>query len=735
MISLIAPLLALTAFQDRGDRGDPVFETRSTHRLHHLALEVTDVRHVDPSTGRVLQTATDPYGNDVDLNRLLTEERIARRDADGKLSHELVPLVEAARPGDWLDVVFWLVEPEHTDYFTLIGDHVAAGVSPKDARQLVLAYANETYDPLNQAFADRLRAAGYTLGSTGEFCPVVFATMPAGDVRAWAADAQVDCAYHAFGQGEPELDVAMGTMRTSNVHDQGVTGASGPTAVLVNDCGEVTDTHAWLPAVINKSSGPSSHASGVAGNICADNGSTLNGAAKGLPVLYSADGCSDQGAMDAWSWGMQQGIDLGNCSWWNFNKGSIVFLDRFFDHTIRNFNVMMFKSNGNQGGTGLPYATTPGNGYNVTSTGNYFAGGSVGWGDDFMTGASSYWNPVEGHEKPELAAPGESVTTTNANGGTQIFGGTSSASPLTCGVAVLLCNQQPALLANITGVKAALMAGAWHNVEGSAPLSDKDGAGGVHATASHALVRDGQFESGTFTNASFNGGVYDKQVFLNRQDPTRIITLWFSNPDTALTTDLLDMDLDMTVLDPLGQVVASSANAFNPFEILELTPKMNGLYTIRLTRIRFNGTSEPYTIAWSSRLDAAVADVAFSSATPSSGTNLAVDFRSRYESNVPYVALLSAKPPGGTFPLIAGCALPIFKDRWTRASLGNALGLYASGFTGTLNGQGQASGTFFVPSGASWIGTTFNVTMFTHQVGQPLMIREIAPANSFTIVP
>jgi hypothetical protein len=127
--------------------------------------------------------------------------------------------------------------------------------------------------------------------------------------------------------------------------------------------------------------------------------------------------------------------------------------------------------------------------------------------------------------------------------------------------------------------------------------------------------------------------------------------------------------------------------------------------------------------------------VSFSTSTPSLGTSLTVDFQSRYESNVPYVGLLSAKPSGGTFPLVAGCALPIFKDRWTRASLGNQLGLYASGFTGTLDGQGNASGTFFVPGGASWIGTTFNVTMFTHQVGQPLMIREIAPASSFTIVP
>ena len=38
----------------------------------------------------------------------------------------------------------------------------------------------------------------------------------------------------------------------------------------------------------------------------------------------------------AWSWGMSQGISFGNCSWWNFQRGSIQFLDRYFDYITRN---------------------------------------------------------------------------------------------------------------------------------------------------------------------------------------------------------------------------------------------------------------------------------------------------------------------------------------------------------------------------------------------------------------
>jgi hypothetical protein len=720
--ALLLSVLALVASPT-----DPLAESETVHELPQLGLKVIEQRWVDPVTGVVLRSARDQNGRAVlDLEALVQRERMLARERFGKLSNDLIARLAQAQPEEPIDVVFWLAEPAGLDLAGLMRDEVAAGRSVADARQLALATARAVHEPANQAFAQRLLAAGFSVTLVGDYWPDVFATLPASAVRAWAAEPEIDLAYRHFKDGGPELDWAQGTMRTHVVHDLGITGATGPTKVFVNDCGEVTSTHSWLPPVIHGTANSvQSHPCGVAGNICANNGSNLFGAAKGLPQLYSYDGCGDDAlAQTAWSWGMGQGIDLGNCSWWNGSMGSIVFLDRFFDYTIRNFSVMLFKSNGNQGGTGTPYATTPGNGYNMISSGCYNDGNNWNWTGDAMASYSSWWNPVEGHEKPEVATPGDIVTTTGTSGtSTQSFNGTSSASPLTCGVATLLCNEEPSILASMTTLKAALMVGAWHNVEGAQPLSDVDGAGGVHAAASDSLLRNSQYEAGVFTAASFPSGVYNRSVPLIAGLETRIIALWFSDPDAAYSTDLLKMDLDLTVLDPSNAVVASSANTKNPFELVQFTPAVTGTYTVRLTRQKFLGTSEPYTIAWSTKLDAGVGQIkALNTATI--GGNLQLEFTDRYDPNVGYTALASWSTLPSYYPLSNGWVLPIAFDRLARL----AQSTLSTGFTGTLSSAGKASATLHLPNLSNLIGQTFYVSFYTYPVGNPGSARGVAQA-------
>ena len=721
----IALLVTLTSLL-----GSPSADGAAAASVHELPLQglvVTEQRRVDPLTGVVVRTAHDQSGRAVpDLDALLERERLLRRARDGKLSHDLVELLERTGPEELVDVVFWLVEPAELDLALLLGEELSAGRTPAEARQLTLATARAVHEPANRAFARRLEAAGFTVGLVGDYWPDVFATLPAGAVRAWAAEPEVDLAYRRFKEGGPELDWAQGTMRTHIVHDLGVTGATGPTKVLVNDCGEVTTTHAWLPPVIKgTTSSVQSHPCGVAGNICANNGSNLFGAAKGLPQLYSYDGCGDDAkAQAAWSWGMGQGIDLGNCSWWNGSMGSIVFLDRFFDYTIRNFSVMLFKSNGNQGQTSTPYATSPGNGYNMISVGCYNDGDSWNWTGDAMASYSSYWNPAEGHEKPEVATPGDVTITTGTSGtSTQTFNGTSSASPLACGVGTLLCNEKPALLGSMTTLKAALMVGAWHNIEGAQPISDKDGAGGVHAAASHSLLRSNQYESGTFTAASFPGGTYDRTIDLIAGLETRIIALWFSDPDAAYSTDLLKMDLDLAVLDPSNQVVASSASTKNPFELVQFTPAVSGTYTVRLTRQKFLGTSEPYTIAWSTKLDAGVGQIRLLNTATVGGT-LQLEFADRYDPGAGYAALASWSTLPSYYPLANGWVLPVALDRLSRLST-STLG---TGFSGTLGSNGKAAASLKIPNMPNLAGFTFYLSFQTFTPGNPSSTRGVARA-------
>jgi hypothetical protein len=725
--AFVSCLSFLTSQQD----SEALASTRVEHQLPHLGLTVIEERRVDPLTGRVVREARDASGGAVDFDALRAREQTLEIAENGKLSRDLVAHVAALPPDAPVSVVFWLREPAHPDYVELMQSHVAAGIDPQTARQLVLDTARDACAPGNASFAARLRAAGFDVTAIGEFWPDVFTTLPASALRSWASDEAVDLCYYAFTEGGPLQQFAQGTMRTFNVHDAGITGATGPTKVLVNDCGEVNGTHPWLPPVIKGTNhSVSSHASGVAGNICI-NGGGYTAAAMGLPQLYSYDGCgSDLLAQQAWTWGLSQGIDVGNTSWMNGNNaGSIVFLDRYFDYTIRNFSVMLFAAIGNNGLTGT-LTVSPANGYNSVSSGAYNDHDTLDWVDDTMAVYSSWKNPIEGHEKPELVAPGDQCVSTSWPSGTQIFAGTSSASPLTCGVGVLVLNTQPALLASMTTLKAALMVGAWHNVEGSVVLSDKDGAGSVHAAASCALVRDGHYETGTFTAGSFPGNVYDKQIALDRGDETRIIALWFSNPDSAYSTDVLEMDVDLAVLDPNNIVVASSANAFNPFELVQFVPTKTGVYTVRLTKTKFLGTSEPYTIAWSTRQDAAVADVTFTG-TPSLGTNLQTNFRSRYDKNVSFLGAVSLYSSPSTIPISAGRVLPLGRDRFALYSLGNNLPTFLSGYWGTLDATGQATGTFKIPNDAHYLGLTFFVSMYTYPSGGGA--RDTSPAAQFLI--
>lgn len=699
------------------------------YELPNLGKVVIEERRVDPQLGVVIREARDQLGEIVQLDALRLEERRLAIAASGKISHELVPILDAAEGSDPIHVVFWLVEPEGTpDFADLIQHYATVGLDAESARALTLALAEEHFAPGNQAFADVVRDIGGEVDLVGTYWPDVFATLTADQVRTLALRPEVDMAYYAFTEGGPELDHAQATLRTANVHDAGVTGATGPTKVLVNDCGNVPTTHPELPPIVlMNSNSASSHPAGVAGNI-GRNHPTEWGAATGIAQLYSADGCgNDALAQTAWTWGLQQGISLGNCSWWNFNKGSIVFLDRYFDYTIRNFSVMMFKSTGNQGNTGTPYTTSPGNGFNMTNSGCYNDGNDQDWSNDVMASFSSYWDPIEGHVKPEVASPGDGVVTTGTSG-TQTFGGTSSASPLTTGVATLVANTDPSLLTSMPTLKAALMVGAWHNIEGSPVVSDKDGAGGVHATASHRVVANGQFENGSFTSGDFlPGGFYDKQISLTAGLETRVAALWFSNPNMALTTDQTEMDLDITVLDPNGQVVASAADPFSAWELVQFTPPMSGNYTVRLTRQKFLGTSEPYAIAWSTRLDAAVADVTMTG-TPTLGSTVQFHLRDRYDdSNPNYIAVASFGTLPSFIPLQNGWVLPVRLDRLARFTTSGS----TPSFMGSLDNQGMATASFKIPNSTSLIGQTIYVSFLTED--SPGNSKMVSPAFSFVV--
>ena len=719
MLTLVSAALALQlapslpAQELRGAKADSV----TLVELPDLGTSALDHRQVLPD-GRVKRWAIDANGVEQSAAWLEQQRRAnfaALEQSEQRIAPTLRAHLDTLNNSESVEVAFWL------------NDSFSAGTPAKQieeqtrgldadsipevvraVRRELLAASREAHAEAQASFESRLIGAGGTVVTRGGAWPVMIASVPAARVADLAQAPEVDRAYRSMPLWETEGEHAQDTLRTQTALDQGITAQDSAVRFLVNDAAEVAGNNPFLPP-INYLFGPGSngsHATSVAGNVA--NHHPLHAAAgAGLPELLSAGGTGDSQAPLIWEAGILAGLDFGNCSWWNFLKGDIEFLDRFFDFAIRNFGVMMFKSNGNQGNTSTPFGTTPGQGYNMISTGNYSDGNNAFWADDAMESSSSFWNPVTGHDKPEVASPGADVTTTGlgSSGLNPSFGGTSSASPLTAGVATLLASARPELLGQMTTVKALLMASAWHNVEGAALISERDGAGGVHAAAAWATLRDEQFDFRNATEADFPGDVLEIPIEARAGDETRVVALWFSNPDSAFSTDVLEMDLDMTVVDPSGAVVASSLSTANPFEIASFIPATTGTYRIMLTRQRFDGTVEPLSVVWSQRSDAstAVLDVTPSTMVSLGSTmNLAVTEEFEGAGSAFAITLAASDAPALSLP--GGFTLPSGFDANTSTFL------QIPGAIGTLNGSGSGGFSVPVPAAPGLVGLTFRVS-------------------------
>ncbi|MBL8753492.1 MAG: S8 family serine peptidase, partial [Planctomycetes bacterium] len=392
----------------------------------------------------------------------------------------------------------------------------------------------------------------------------------------------------------------------------------------------------------------------------------------------------------------------------------------------RNFAVMLFKSSGNQGGTDGKI-TTPGCGYNMTASGNATDNNTHDWNGDAMSSSSSWVNPLEGHDKPEVTACGTTITTpTTASPWIGAQGsGTSYSSPVTCGVAALLAQTNPLLQAKPEAVRALLMAGAFHNVEGAAVLSDRDGSGHIDAAASQAACADGQFVATTLTAASFAGGNWDLAVDLVANDETRVCGVWFSAANSSYATDVLQMDLDLTVW--LGTtLVATSASVVNPFEIVQFVPPATGTYTFRFTRQAFLGSSEPFAVAWATRRDAATDSVVVTG-TLAPGGQAQFEFIDPYHPSAGYLAVLSLTPPPATTAVGTKKVLDLGYDAFTDLSL------LLPGFTGVLGTNGRAVANLPIPN-LPWLsGLTLHSAMVTLDPTLPELVEETSPTTTFVL--
>ncbi|MAG57968.1 MAG: hypothetical protein CMJ83_16915 [Planctomycetes bacterium] len=580
-----------------------------------LGATATETKVVDPVTGDIVGSARDAAGHLVDVSALRAAEILARAaDPDLKLGHQLQAHLTRVTPTTRVPVMLWL----RFDAAAL-DDHVRNILDGRDLTKLSEAEVRKLeadagarvaaeIGNLTRPFGRMLDRMGLATRLVSEVSPVVVADATPGEIRSLAQLAVVDTVYLETRTGGATNTDANATHRTDRVHQYGVKGRNIRIAIMED--GRISGGHAYLNnlgGTFRPAGAFSDHVHAVAGCTASRYGGELGAAPDS--TLWSANFEQYVGAdiIAAGDWIATQNVDISNLSFYVGDGGTNqpTFFDRYFEYHSRYYLDSYVVAAGNTGNTHTR-VTSPARAWNVISVGSHSDGGNGNWTGDVMASSSGWLDPSTGVEKPNLAANGvslQSLTQTNPwHGG--VGSGTSYASPHVAGNLANSMVVNSAIRISPEAAMALMMATAWHNIEGSSRLSEKDGAGGLHGLAAFRTAKENRVRYETVTASSFsNNGYYTTTINLTAGERTRVVIAWGANSDSGYNTQVLDADLDIAIYEgnnvTSGTYRGGSLSFNNNFEIVEFTPQITGLHTIRINDYRFDGTSERVGIAWS----------------------------------------------------------------------------------------------------------------------------------------
>ncbi len=239
--------------------------------------------------------------------------------------------------------------------------------------------------------------------------------------------------------------------------------------------------------------------------------------------------------------------------------------------------------------------------YNVITVGSYDDKNNEDPFDDTISDDFSSWkNPSSQHgdrEKPELVAPGTNIVSTGVSSILQSGSGTSFAAPIVTGGSALLMQRAAILKNEPEALKALLLVTARNDVarDGQIPSGDsKDGYGGVDFDWADKLLQGitgGSVVFGDYRCES-TPTPYNINMNITNTQPQRAFFVWRVNWYDPSYSSQPNMDFDITIKDPNGNVVGSSASYDNNIEGVYFYPTVTGNYTMEVNRYRCN---TPYT--------------------------------------------------------------------------------------------------------------------------------------------
>ena len=411
---------------------------------------------VDTETGEVFGVVVDRAGTPRDLEEARQVERAAHNARYRRLHPALHERLGTMADGDRLSVAIWLKagelaplsrpELEHVPAPALPGgaaappagalrekgeqeikEALAARVAALQAAQAGQRAAIRAAQQANEAHLARQVAAlqaqlladfaaqGFEPTYVSPLAPLIYVELPKSAVLALSQRSDVDTIYGP-AEYHDAMDSAKPTQKADVVDGWGYEGDGVSVAILED--GRVAFNNPHLRAGTTRvltGAIVTEHATAVAG-IVASQHSTHQGIAQDA-TIYSAN-ATDYAPVNlsaAIDWASTRAEVINNSWGGNEDNTDLHELDRHLDYVVDYLRRTVTVAAGNEDGpcrSGTGRVTSPARGYNVISVGNYADQDTLTWDDDAMDACSSWRDPSTLIQKPEVAAVGNSITST-----------------------------------------------------------------------------------------------------------------------------------------------------------------------------------------------------------------------------------------------------------------------------------------------------------------------------------